>query len=81
MRERRGQFAKIADTITGSMRRRQRDREPRVIVYGADLRPRLIPPGDEAHGAIVEVAEKLVVLGAGRDDPPREEPPHAEAAE
>ena len=67
MREPRGQFAKIADTITGSMRRRQRDRAPRVIVYGADLRPRTIQPGD-GHAAIVEVAEKLAVLGAGREE-------------
>jgi hypothetical protein len=72
VREPRGQFAKIADTITGTMRRRQRGREPRVIVYGADLRPRLVPPGDEAHASIVEAAERLVVLGAGRDEPEAE---------
>jgi hypothetical protein len=72
VREPRGQFAKIADTITGSMRRRARDREPRVIVYGQDLRPRMIPPGDDAHAGIVEVAEKLVVLGAGREEAPPE---------
>ena len=39
MREPRGQFAKIADTITGSMRRRQRDREPRVLIYDAASPP------------------------------------------
>ena len=70
MREPRGQLAKIADTITGTMRRRQRDREPRVIVYGAELRPRMIQPGDDAHAAIVEVAETLAVLGAGREQAP-----------
>jgi hypothetical protein len=74
VREPRGQFAKIADTITGTMRRRQRDREPRVIVYGADLRPRTIPPSDDAHAAIVEAAERLVVLGAGREGPEAAEP-------
>jgi hypothetical protein len=74
VREPRGQLAKIADTITGSMRRRQRDREPRVIVYGADLRPRLIQADADAHAAIVETAEKLVELGAGRDEPAEAEP-------
>ena len=67
MREPRGGFAKIADTITGTMRRRQRDREPRVLLYDADGRPRTLSPSDDAHPGIVEVAEKLVVLGAGRE--------------
>ncbi len=35
MREPRGQLAKIADTITGTMRRRQRDREPAMRAGGA----------------------------------------------
>jgi hypothetical protein len=69
VREPRGQFAKIADTITGTMRRRQRDREPRILLYGADGRPRTLPLSDDAHPAIVEVAEKLVVLATGRSEP------------
>lgn len=73
MREPRGQLAKIADTITGTMRRRQRDREPRVLLYNADGRPRTLPPSDDAHPPIVEAAEKLVVLATGRAQP--EEPP------
>jgi hypothetical protein len=66
VREPRGQFAKIADTIGGAMRRRQRDREPRVLVYGADGRPQRLP-GDEANAAVVELAERLVVLATGRE--------------
>ena len=69
MREPRGGFAKIADTITGAVRRRQRDREPRVLLYGADGRPRTLSPSDDAHPAIVEAAEKLVVIGTGREQP------------
>jgi len=72
MREPRGGFAKIADTITGTMRRRQQSREPRVLLYGPDGRPRTLPPSDDAHAAIVEAAEKLVVLATGRAQP--EEP-------
>ena len=73
MREPRGQLAKIADTITGTMRRRQRDREPRVLLYNADGRPRTLPPSDDAHPPIVEAAGKLVVLATERAQP--EEPP------
>lgn len=69
MREPRTQFAKIADTITGSMRRRQRGREPRVLLFGADGRPRTLSPSDDAHPAIVDAAEKLVVLATGRPQP------------
>lgn len=85
MREPRNQFAKIADTITGTMRRRQRDREPRVLLYDADGRPRTLQPSDDSHPAIVEAAQKLVVLATGRvqaeepdriesDEPNAEEP-------
>jgi hypothetical protein len=77
VREPRGQFAKIADTITGTMRRRQRDREPRVLLYDADGRPRTLSPSDDAHAAIVDAAQKLVVLATGRtqpDEPDRIDP-------
>ena len=81
MREPRGQFAKIADTIGGAMRRRQRDREPRVLLYGADGRPRRLAPDDDAHAGVVEAAEKLVVLATGRDRPEEPAPGEEEEAE
>lgn len=62
MREHKGQIARLADTITGTMRRRQRDREPRVLLYDADGRPRRIAASDDAHADIVELAGKLVDL-------------------
>lgn len=62
MREQKGQFAKLADTITGTMRRRQRDREPRVLLYDADGLSRRVPPDDDAHGEIVDLATRLVEL-------------------
>jgi hypothetical protein len=64
MRERRNQFEKIADTISGWSSRRQRDREPRVLAYSADGRPRRVRP----DGEIVGVAEQLVELAAARED-------------
>jgi hypothetical protein len=68
MREPRGQLAKIADTITSTMRRRQRDREPRVLVYDAELNPRLIQPADPAHAEIVDAAERIVALTRTREE-------------
>ena len=74
MREPRNQFAKIADTIAGWNTRRQRAREPRVLVYDSDGHPRLVRPESEAHAGIVEVAEQLVALtGATSDEQPQDE--------
>jgi hypothetical protein len=64
MRERRNQFEKIADTISGWSSRRQRDREPRVLVYGADGRPRRLRP----DGEVVELAEQLVTLASAGEE-------------
>jgi hypothetical protein len=68
VREPRNQFEKIADTIAGWSNRRQRAREPRVLVYGDDGHPRLIRPDDEDHAAIVETAQKLVALATAREE-------------
>ena len=73
MKEQRGQFAKLADTITGTMRRRQRDREPRVLIYDAAGHPRRVPPGDDAHVEMVDLAVRLVELAHAADPPPGEE--------
>jgi hypothetical protein len=62
VKEQKGQFAKLADTISGTMRRRQRDREPRVLLYDAAGHPRRLPPGDGAHAEIVDLAVRLVEL-------------------
>ena len=69
MREPRNQFAKIADTISGWSRSRQRSREPRVLVYDAAGHPRLLRPGTDSQAGIVEIAEQLVALsGAEREE-------------
>ena len=75
MKEQRGPVGRIADTITGTMRRRQRDREPRVLIYDAAGLPRLIPAGTEAHTELVETAQRLVdVAGGGEEPDPQAEP-------
>jgi hypothetical protein len=67
VREQKGQFAKLADTFTATMRRRQRDREPRVLLYPADGRPRRVPPTGDAHAEIVEIANRLVELASAAE--------------
>jgi hypothetical protein len=60
--------ARIADTISGGVRRRQQEREPRALVYDAGGEPHLVPPASEAHAALVETAEVLVATAL--DDAP-----------
>jgi hypothetical protein len=54
--------ARIADTITGGVRRRQQDREPRAVLYDADGEPRLVPAGGHAQAELIESAERLVEI-------------------
>jgi hypothetical protein len=65
-------MGRIADTISGTMRRRQRDREPRVLLYDASGQPRVVQPGTDAHAGLVKVAQRLVDAAGG---PPPEEAP------
>jgi hypothetical protein len=85
VKERQDSFAaRIAGTITGGVRRRQQEREPRALVYDASGEPRVVPPGSEAHARLVETAEVLVEVaidegGAQRPEPDQEGAPPSEA--
>jgi hypothetical protein len=63
--------ARIAGTIAGGVRRRQQEREPRALVYDERGEPRVIAPGSEEHGGLVESAEALVDIALDGD---RQEP-------
>jgi hypothetical protein len=54
--------ARIADTITGGVRRRQKEREPRAIVFDATGEPRIVPAGSDEQVALIEAAEELIAL-------------------
>ena len=71
MKERRGpigQVAGIAEEIAAAVRRRQREREPRIALYDAAGHPRVIPPDSPGHAAVLGVAEALVELTARQAD-------------
>lgn len=63
MKERRGPISRVsglAEGVAAGARRRQREREPRVMVYDAGGRPRVVPPSSPAHAAIVAAAEAML---------------------
>lgn len=66
MRERpKGAVARataVAEGVAGAMRRRQREREPRVVLYKGPGDPRLLPPGAKGQDDLIDVAERLVAL-------------------
>ena len=66
MRERpKGAVARataVAEGVAGAMRRRQREREPRVVLYRAPGDPRILPPGAKGQDDLIDVAERLVAL-------------------
>lgn len=66
MRERpKGAVARataVAEGVAGAMRRRQREREPRVLLYRGPGDPRLLPPGAKGQDDLIEIAERLVAL-------------------
>jgi hypothetical protein len=49
------------------MRRMQREREPRVLVYDPAGYARLIQPAARGHARIMEVAEEMLALVAERE--------------
>lgn len=68
-----GRAAGIAEGIGAAMRRRQRSREPRVLLYGAQGHSRLMSPEDPHRDRILETCEELVALTAPRRPEPVDE--------
>lgn len=52
----------VAEGVAGAMRRRQREREPRVLLYEAPGEPRLLAPGAKGHDDLMDVADRLIAL-------------------
>ena len=66
MRERRrgpvGRAAGIAEGLAATMRRLQREREPRVLVYDETGYARLVQPNGRGYERLLETAEKMVAV-------------------
>jgi hypothetical protein len=66
VRERRkgpiGRAAGIAEGLAATMRRMQREREPRVLVYDETGYARLVQPNGRGHQRLMETAERMVAV-------------------
>ena len=59
--------AGLAEGMAATMRRMQREREPRVLVYDPAGYARLVQPEARGHDRIMEVAEEMLGHVDGRE--------------
>ena len=59
--------AGLAEGMAATVRRMQREREPRVLVYDPAGYARLVQPDARGHDRIMEVAEQMLTQVAGRE--------------
>jgi hypothetical protein len=52
----------VAEGVATAMRRRQRDREPRVLLYRRPGDPRVLAPGAKGQDHVLEVAARMLAL-------------------
>ncbi|MGH2782295.1 MAG: hypothetical protein ACRDL4_12825 [Thermoleophilaceae bacterium] len=75
MKERRkgpiGRAAGLAEGFAATMRRMQREREPRVLVYDETGYARLVQPNGRGHERLLETAERMVALVDEAEAKPR----------
>ena len=53
----------LVDSVAATVRRMQRDREPRVLAYDPTGYARLIQPEARGHERMLEIAEEMIALG------------------
>jgi hypothetical protein len=73
VRERRkgpiGRAAGLAGGVAATVRRMQREREPRVLVYDETGYARLVQPDGRGQHRLLEIAERMVQLADEPGDP------------
>jgi len=57
-----GRATAVAEGVAAAVRRRQRDREPRVLLYRRAGDPRVLAPGAKGHDEILALAERMIAL-------------------
>jgi hypothetical protein len=57
-----GRAAGIAEGLAATVRRMQREREPRVLVYDETGYARLVQPDGRGYESLLETAERMVAL-------------------
>jgi len=57
-----GRAAGLAEGMAATVRRMQREREPRVLVYDETGYARLVQPDGRGHQRLLDIADRMVQL-------------------
>jgi hypothetical protein len=57
-----GRAAELAEGVAATVRRMQREREPRVLVYDETGYARLVQPDGRGYERLLETADRMVAL-------------------
>jgi hypothetical protein len=69
-----GRATDLAEGVAAAVRRIQRDREPRVLLYDAEGIPRLLQPESRGYDRVLDACERMVELVDGAPQREGEEP-------
>ena len=65
-----GRATGLAEGVAAAVRRRQREREPRVLVYDENGHSRLLQPASRGYDRVLEICEHMVDLVSTPPDAP-----------
>jgi hypothetical protein len=69
-----GRASGIAEGVAAAVRRAQRDRAPRILLYDERGIPRTLRPDTAGYDRVLDAAERLVELVTEQERGPRREP-------
>jgi hypothetical protein len=75
-----GRATAVAEGVAAGVRRRQREREPRVVLYARPGEPRMLAPGAKGQDLILALAEKMVAVVDEAEGPTRRDRARARRA-
>ena len=65
-RPRPGRMVGMAEGVAAAVRRRQRDREPRVVVFDPSGAPHLIAPSAPGYDSMLDTAASMLEIAGQR---------------
>ncbi|MBA3299188.1 MAG: hypothetical protein H0U24_03810 [Thermoleophilaceae bacterium] len=57
-----GRATAVAEGVAAGVRRRQREREPKVVLFARPGEPRILAPGAKGQDRILDVAARMIAL-------------------
>lgn len=75
-----GRATAVAEGMAAGVRRRQREREPRVMLFARPGEPRILAPGAKGQDRILDLAERMIAVVDEAEAPNRRDRARARRA-